>query len=184
MTWARSGCGPNDLKIASLCVHIWVSGLRALIVILLSFRLIEWAHNSLWHSCLKTNQSFVVFCLYSECITRMMASRDWISMEAGATVPFAFLPWSAVPFPTLPWGSTPQTWPPILTELVGINNYLNSKILTLRPCRRTLWQSQASCLLPCRLDNILIGSVACCVLLFDFCFANIVCWGVYWLNGF
>ena len=78
----------------------------------------------------------------------------------------------------------PQTWPPILTELVGINNYLNSKILTLRPCRRTLWQSQASCLLPCRLDNILIGSVACCVLLFDFCFANIVCWGVYWLNGF
>ena len=80
--------------------------------------------------------------------------------------------------------NTPQTWPPILTELVGINNYLNSKILTLRPCRRTLWQSQASCLLPCRLDNILIGSVACCVLLFDFCFANIVCWGVYWLNGF
>ena len=105
-------------------------------------------------------------------------------MEDGATVPFAFLPWGAVPFPTLPWGSTPQTWPPILTELVGINNYLNSKILTLRPCRRTLWQSQVSCLLPCRLDNILIGSVACCVLLFDFCFANIVCWGVYWLNGF
>ena len=103
-------------------------------------------------------------------------------MEAGATVPFAFLPWGAVPFPTLPWGSTPQTWPPILTELVGINNYLNSKILTLRPCRRTLWQSQASCLLPCRLDNILIGSVACCVLLFDFCFADIVCWGVYWLK--
>ena len=77
-----------------------------------------------------------------------------------------------------------RTWPPILTELVGRNNYLNNKILTLRPCRRTLWQSQASCLLPCRLDNILIGSVACCVLLFDFCFANIVCWGVYWLNGF
>ena len=54
-------------------------------------------------------------------------------MEAGATVPFAFLPWGAVPFPTLPWGSTPQTWPPILTELVGINNYLNSKILIFAP---------------------------------------------------
>ena len=68
----------------------------------------------------------------------------------------------------LPWESTPQTWSPILTELIGIKNFLNNKILSLRPCRRPLWQTQASRLLPWRLDNILIASVACCVLLFIF----------------
>ena len=68
----------------------------------------------------------------------------------------------------LPWESTPQTWSPILTELIGIKNFLNNKILSLRPCRRPLWQTQASWLLPWRLDNILIASVACCVLLFIF----------------
>ena len=36
VTCARSGCGPNGLKIASLCVHIWVSDLKVLLVILLS----------------------------------------------------------------------------------------------------------------------------------------------------
>ena len=36
VTCARYGCGPNGLKIASLCVHIWVSDLKVLLVILLS----------------------------------------------------------------------------------------------------------------------------------------------------
>ena len=56
----------------------------------------------------------------------------------------------------LPWESTPQTWSPILTELIGIKNFLNNKTLSLRPCRPPLWQTQASWLLPWRLDNILL----------------------------
>ena len=48
-------------------------------------------------------------------------------------------------------------------------------ILRLRPCRRPLWQSQASWLLAWRLGNILIGSLACWALLSVFCFAGNYC---------
>ena len=41
-------------------------------------------------------------------------------------------------------------------------------ILRLRPCRRPLWQSQASWLLAWWLNNILIGLLACWVLLSGF----------------
>ena len=53
----------------------------------------------------------------------------------------------------LPWESTPQTWSPILTELIGIKNFLNNKTLSLRPCRLPLWQTQASWLPknPCKI---------------------------------
>ena len=57
------------------------------------------------------------------------------------------------------------------------------RILRLRPCRRPLWQSQASWLLAWRLGNILIGSLACWVLLSVFCFASTVCWSVCWFSG-
>ena len=57
-------------------------------------------------------------------------------------------------------------------------------ILRLRPCRRPLWQSQASWLLAWQLGNILIGSLACWVLLSGFRFASTVCWSVCWLIGF
>ena len=57
-------------------------------------------------------------------------------------------------------------------------------ILRLRPCRRPLWQSQASWLLAWRLGNILIGSLACWILLSVFCFASTVCWSVCWFIGF
>ena len=57
-------------------------------------------------------------------------------------------------------------------------------ILRLRPCRQPLWQSQASWLLAWWLGNILIGLLACWVLLSGFCFANTVCRSVCWLIGF
>jgi hypothetical protein len=64
------------------------------------------------------------------------------------------------------------------------NTTLYLFILRLRPCRRPLWQSQASWLLAWRLGNILIGSLACWVLLSVFCFASTVCWSVCWFIGF
>ena len=45
-------------------------------------------------------------------------------------------------------------------------------ILRLRPCRRPLWQSQASWLLAWWLGNILVGLLACWALLSGFCFAG------------
>ena len=57
-------------------------------------------------------------------------------------------------------------------------------ILRLRPCRRPLLQSQASWLLAWRLGNILIGLLACWVLLSGFSFASTLCWSVCWLVRF
>ena len=57
-------------------------------------------------------------------------------------------------------------------------------ILRLRPCRRPLWQSQASWLLAWWLGNIMIGLLACWVLLSFVCFASTLCWNVCWLVGF
>ena len=45
-------------------------------------------------------------------------------------------------------------------------------ILRLRPCRRPLWQSHASWLLAWWFGNILVGLLACWVLLSGFCFAG------------
>ena len=39
---------------------------------------------------------------------------------------YVLLPSSAVPFPMLPGESTPQTWSPILTQLIGIKCFLNN----------------------------------------------------------
>ena len=62
--------------------------------------------------------------------------------------------------------------------------YIYIYILRLRPCRRPLWRSQASWLSAWWLGNILIGLLACWVLLSGFCFASTLCWSVCWLVGF
>ena len=68
----------------------------------------------------------------------------------------------------------------ILGQMIG---HSLKNILRLRPCRRPLWQSQASWLLAWRLGNVLIGSLACWVLLSVFCFASTACWSVCWFSG-
>jgi len=81
------------------------------------------------------------------------------------------------------WYRRRQLWNWLSQNGYGII-YLWVYILRLRPCRRPLWQSQASWLLAWRLGNILIGSLACWVLLSVFCFASTVCWSVCWFIGF
>ena len=60
----------------------------------------------------------------------------------------------------------------VFTAFLLIALSLDMDILRLRPCRRPLWQSQASWFLAWWLGNILISLLACWVLLSGFCFAG------------
>ena len=60
-------------------------------------------------------------------------------------------------------------------HLLSFFEQSGSLILRLRPCRRPIWQSQASWLLAWWLGNILVGLLACWVLLSGFRFAGTLC---------
>ena len=82
------------------------------------------------------------------------------------------------------WFSYGQLWPSFVNYsliLFNTKRKVINIILRLRPCRRPLWQSQASWLLAWRLGSILIGLLACWVLLSGFLFASTLCWSVCWL---
>ena len=65
-----------------------------------------------------------------------------------------------------------EVWDRFSWFLASRRHILLVFILRLRPCRRPLWQSQASWLLAWWLGNILVGLLACWVLLSGFCFAG------------